>query len=165
MASLPRTERACQSEVGALQSGNSPRRTRSRGRRSPGSRRRSRGDGSSPAPDARPRGSGPGSSPIWNARLLEGDVPERVAELKRELPGNLLSYGFGEPAHGLARHGLVDEVRFWLHPVVWGEGLRPIENGRSPVRMRLIGARRSAPGSCCCRTSLLAAEPAFDWRG
>ncbi|WP_329254410.1 dihydrofolate reductase family protein [Actinoallomurus sp. NBC_01490] len=82
----------------------------------------------------------------WNARLLEGDVPERVAELKRELPGNLLSYGFGELAHSLACHGLVDEVRFWLHPVVWGEGLRPIENGRSPVRMRLIGATTFSSG-------------------
>ncbi|MFB9837670.1 dihydrofolate reductase family protein [Actinoallomurus acaciae] len=82
----------------------------------------------------------------WNSTLIKGDVLERVAELKRELPGTLLSYGFGELAHHLAGHGLIDEVRFWLHPVVWGEGLRPIQDGRSPVRMRLIGATTFSSG-------------------
>lgn len=82
----------------------------------------------------------------WNASLLKGDVVERVAELKQQLSGNLLSYGFGELAHHLAGHGMVDEVRFWLHPVIWGDGLRPLQDGRPPVRMRLIGATTFSSG-------------------
>jgi hypothetical protein len=35
----------------------------------------------------------------------------------------------------------VDEVRFWLHPVVWGDGVKAFHAGGLPVRMRLIGAR------------------------
>jgi dihydrofolate reductase len=76
----------------------------------------------------------------WNASLIEGDPAGRVAELKQELSGNLLIYGCGELAYHLARHGLVDEIRFWLHPVVWGDGVRPFQAGRPPVRLRLISA-------------------------
>jgi pimeloyl-ACP methyl ester carboxylesterase len=74
-----------------------------------------------------------------------------VTALKAELPGHLLSYGCGALANDLARHGLVDEVRFWLHPVVWGDGVRPFHAGDLPVRLRLIAATtfsagRRAPG-------------------
>jgi dihydrofolate reductase len=82
----------------------------------------------------------------WNATLVHGDIATSVAELKRQHTGNLLSYGFGELAHYLARHGLIDEVRFWLHPVVWGDGLRPSRGGMPPVRMRLIGATTFSSG-------------------
>ncbi len=77
----------------------------------------------------------------WNARLLDGDAVEAVAALKAELPGHLLVYGCGELANHLAGHGLVDEVRLWVHPVVWGEGPRAFGAGTLPVRMRLVGVR------------------------
>lgn len=52
--------------------------------------------------------------------VSKGPGKGSVAELKRQHTGNLLSYGFGELAHFLAGQGLIDEVRFWLHPVVLG---------------------------------------------
>lgn len=61
----------------------------------------------------------------WNARLLGPDLAGAVAALRSQHPGHLLSYGCVELANYLARRGLVDEVRFWLHPVVWGDGVRP----------------------------------------
>jgi dihydrofolate reductase len=82
----------------------------------------------------------------WNARLLGPDVAGEVAALKAELPGPLLSYGCGELAGDLARRGLVDEVRFWLHPVVWGDGVRPFHAGGLPVRLRLIAATTFTSG-------------------
>jgi len=50
--------------------------------------------------------------------LIKGDLIERVTELKQELGGNLLSYGCGQLASELARRGVVDEVRLWVHPIV-----------------------------------------------
>jgi dihydrofolate reductase len=82
----------------------------------------------------------------WNARLLGPDAAEAVAALKAEVPGQLLLYGCGELAGDLARHGLVDEVRLWLHPVVWGDGVRAFHAGTLPVRMRLIGVRTFPSG-------------------
>ncbi len=77
----------------------------------------------------------------WNARLLDGDAVEAVAALKERVPGQLVSYGCGELAGDLARRGLVDEVRLWLHPVVWGQGTRAFDAGPLPVRMTLVGVR------------------------
>jgi dihydrofolate reductase len=76
----------------------------------------------------------------WNSRLLGPDVAGAVAALKAERPGQLVSYGCGDLANHLARRGLVDEVRLWLHPVVWGQGVRAFHAGELPVRMSLIGA-------------------------
>jgi dihydrofolate reductase len=87
------------------------------------------------------------SEPLaWNARLLGPDTAEAVAALKAEHSGTLLSYGCGALANHLARRGLVDEVRFWLHPVVWGDGVRPFHAGELPIRMRLISATPYASG-------------------
>ena len=87
------------------------------------------------------------SEPLtWNARLLGPDTAEAVAALKAEYSGTLLSYGCGALANHLARRGLVDEVRFWLHPVVWGDGVRPFHAGELPIRMRLIAATSYANG-------------------
>jgi dihydrofolate reductase len=77
----------------------------------------------------------------WNARLLGADAAEAVAALKEEVPGQLILYGCGELANDLARRGLVDEVRLWLHPIVWGDGVRAFHAGELPVRMRLISVR------------------------
>lgn len=75
----------------------------------------------------------------WNATLIEGDLAEAVPALKQRYPGNLVSYGCGELAHYLAIHNLVDEIRFWVHPVVLGKGTRPFHSLEPPVRMRLTG--------------------------
>lgn len=76
----------------------------------------------------------------WNAQLLGPDLVEEVAALKAKHSGTLLSYGCGALANDLAQAGLIDEARFWLHPVVWGDGVRPFHTGQLPVRMRLIAA-------------------------
>jgi dihydrofolate reductase len=74
----------------------------------------------------------------WNAALVKGDAADGVARLKAELDGDLILIGCGELARHLLDNGLVDEVRFWLHPAVWGEGKRPYEGGRT--RLRLLDA-------------------------
>jgi len=60
----------------------------------------------------------------WNATLIEGDVAEGVSELKKQPGKDILMYGCGELARTLARAGLIDEFRMWVHPVVWGSGER-----------------------------------------
>jgi len=72
----------------------------------------------------------------WNATLVEGDAAEGVARLKQSADGDLILIGCGELARYLLVHGLVDEVRFWLHPAVWGEGARPYQGEK--IRLRLL---------------------------
>ncbi|MEP7022572.1 MAG: CDGSH iron-sulfur domain-containing protein [Actinomycetota bacterium] len=103
-------------------------------------------------PDSQVRASRTLTEPLqWNARLLGGDTADAVARLKDEHAGTLLSYGCGALANHLACHGLVDEV--WLHPVVWGDGVRPFHAGALPVRMRLIAATAYAGASSSAPTT------------
>jgi dihydrofolate reductase len=73
----------------------------------------------------------------WNARQLEGVLADDVAALKRRQNGNLISYGCGEMAHELLTCGLVDELRFWINPIVFGDGARPFLD-RYPVSLQLL---------------------------
>lgn len=76
------------------------------------------------------------SDPLeWNARLLEGELPDAVTTLKTERDGDLIVSGCGEFARNLLAENLVDEVRFWVHPVVWGDGARPFEGATVPMRL------------------------------
>jgi len=72
----------------------------------------------------------------WNATLIEGDAADGVLRLKAELDGDLLLIGCGEFGRHLLERGIVDELRFWLHPAVEGTGARPYEGAR--VSMRLL---------------------------
>ncbi|SDH50365.1 Dihydrofolate reductase [Actinokineospora alba] len=75
----------------------------------------------------------------WNASLIKGDFVDEVRRLKAEHTGNLLSYGCGELAFNLVKHGLADEIHFWVHPIVWSEPVRPF-HGLGHVRMKLKAA-------------------------
>src|SRR5919106_5549416 len=58
----------------------------------------------------------------WNTTLMEGDAADGVARLKGEVEGDLFLIGCGELACYLIANAIIDELRFWVHPRVWGEG-------------------------------------------
>jgi len=76
-----------------------------------------------------------------NATLVEGDVEAAIRGLKTQLPGEISVSG-PELAGNLARLGLVDEIRMYLHPIVLGSG-KPFFSGALP-RLRLVGNDRIA---------------------
>ena len=59
--------------------------------------------------------------PSWNnTEVLAGDLAEAVAKLKAQPGKNIVQYGYGEVTAQLVKAGLVDEVKFWIHPVIEG---------------------------------------------
>ncbi|SHN75494.1 dihydrofolate reductase family protein [Cryptosporangium aurantiacum] len=61
------------------------------------------------------------TNPSWrNSEVLQGDLVEAVAALKKQDGKDILQYGFGSVTTQLIAAGLVDEVRFWIHPVLVG---------------------------------------------
>jgi dihydrofolate reductase len=90
----------------------------------------------------------------WNATVIEGDVADGVSRLKEELEGDLILIGCGELARNLLTAGLIDELRFWLHPAVWGAGERPF-HGEEQVRLDLVASETFNSG-----VTLLRYEPA-----
>jgi dihydrofolate reductase len=81
----------------------------------------------------------------WNSNLLKGDIAEEVAKLKQEPGQDILQYGSGELTHTLLQHGLVDEYRLIIFPVMVGKGRRVFEN--VPLtRMKLLETKTFSSG-------------------
>ena len=60
----------------------------------------------------------------WNASIIQGDVATEVARLKQEPGHNLLIFGSGQLVEYLRQHGLIDEYRLMVFPLVLGSGKR-----------------------------------------
>jgi dihydrofolate reductase len=56
--------------------------------------------------------------------VLRGDVVDEVTRLRAEATGNLLVHGSGQLVRTLVEHGLVDEYRLMMFPIILGSGKR-----------------------------------------
>jgi dihydrofolate reductase len=63
------------------------------------------------------------TDPEWaNTTVISSDVAERVQQLKEEPGQDIVQYGFGAVSTLLTQHGLLDELRLWIHPLFVGKG-------------------------------------------
>jgi dihydrofolate reductase len=60
--------------------------------------------------------------PGWtNTTVLAGeDVVDKIRDLKNHPGRDILQYGYGAVTRLLIEHGLLDELRIWLHPLLVG---------------------------------------------
>ena len=78
--------------------------------------------------------------------LLEGDVAEAIATLKQGDGPELQVHGSGDLVQTLMRHGLIDEYRLWVFPVVVGSGRRLFADGAIPAALKLVDSTVSSTG-------------------
>jgi len=73
----------------------------------------------------------------WNDTVIvRGDVTAEVSRLKRQEGRSLALYGHGLLAQTLLEHGLVDELRLSIHPVLAGRGqLLFRESAKTPLKL------------------------------
>jgi dihydrofolate reductase len=81
-----------------------------------------------------------------NSHLIEGDVPEAVAELKQQPGQDLVMYGCHDLMHSLSGHDLIDEYRLWVYPVVLGKGRSFFEDGVERTDLDLVDTTVVPPG-------------------
>ena len=90
-----------------------------------------------------------------NSTILRGDVAEEVAKLKREVDGVILVAGSAQLVQALVEHGLVDELRLMVFPVVLGSGKRLFGDTTDKVPLQMVGSKTLGAG-----VALLTYEPA-----
>lgn len=91
--------------------------------------------------------SSPATMLDWpNSRLLHGDVPAAVGELKRSSDGNLVIMGSGQLIRSLLPRQLIDEYLLMIHPLVLGSGRRLFEHDNHVVRLRLVDSAVTGTG-------------------
>jgi len=77
----------------------------------------------------------------WNnAHLLGSDVAADVAKLKASEGGDILMYGSPTLMRSLMEHGLVDEYKLWVVPLVLGKGKR-LFTGDNSETMKLTDSK------------------------
>jgi dihydrofolate reductase len=81
-----------------------------------------------------------------NSTILKGDVVDGVSKLKQELDGDIVVYASGRLVHTLMEHGLVDELRLMVYPVVLGVGERLFGETSEKNPMRLVDTRTVGDG-------------------
>jgi dihydrofolate reductase len=84
--------------------------------------------------------------PWPNSTLLEGDVPEAVAELKTQPGKDLGIMGSGELIESLMPRGLIDEYLLMIHPLVLGIGRRLFADGGPLAHLRLVDSTATTTG-------------------
>jgi dihydrofolate reductase len=96
-----------------------------------------------------------------NSTLLRGDVVDAVRELKASDGGSISVVGSGDLAQTLMRHGLVDEYRLTIHPVIVGTGKRLFADGAIPTALTPVSVTTTKGGTVVgvYRTN---GEPGYD---
>jgi dihydrofolate reductase len=72
-----------------------------------------------------------------NSTIVRGDVISAANELRQQEGRGLILYGHGRLTKTLLEHGLLDEVRFAIHPVLVGGGQKPPAATR-PRQLKLL---------------------------
>lgn len=94
----------------------------------------------------------------WNnTQMFSGDVAETVAGLKRDSAKDIFLFGSADLADSLIRHGLIDEFRIGLNPVLLGGGT-PLFKPGEKRRLKLIDSRPLSTGIVILRYVPSAAE-------
>jgi dihydrofolate reductase len=83
----------------------------------------------------------------WNnTTILRGDVLEEVSKLKRDVDGVILVAGSAQLVQALVEHGLADELRLMVFPVVLGSGKRLFRDGGEKHALKLIASKTVGDG-------------------
>ena len=94
--------------------------------------------------------------PEWaNSTVLDGDLAEDVSKLREEYDGDIVVHGSAQLVQALVEHGLVDELRLMVFPVVLGAGKRLFGETSDKRPLRLADSRTVGDG-----VAILTYEPA-----
>jgi dihydrofolate reductase len=83
----------------------------------------------------------------WNnSTLIQGDVAEYVADLKRQDGPEIQVHGSPGLIQTLLESDLIDEFRVWIFPVTLGTGKRLFGHGAHPAALKLVDSKVSKTG-------------------
>jgi dihydrofolate reductase len=83
----------------------------------------------------------------WNnSTLIKGEIPEDVSRLKQQEGKDILVLGSAQLVRTLMRHGLVDELRLMVFPIIVGKGKHLFEEGKDGRILELVDSKTFGTG-------------------
>jgi dihydrofolate reductase len=87
------------------------------------------------------------TDPTWNnSTVLSGELAQEIAKLKQDVAGELQVHGSAQLVQGLLEHGLLDELRLMVFPVVLGSGKRLFGNSEEKRSLSLSDCKTVGDG-------------------
>jgi dihydrofolate reductase len=96
--------------------------------------------------------------------ILRGDIPARVAELKKRPGRDLQIHGSARLGQSMLAAGLVDELRLVIAPVVVGNGRRLFPDGGAAAGLQLVEGK-TTPGGLAIHVYEFAGPPRYGTYG
>ena len=88
----------------------------------------------------------------WNnTRLVKGSAVEEVAELKRQPGKDLYIFGSANLTSTFIQHGLVDEFRVCLNPLILGGGNPLFKPNSIRIKLKLLESKQLKSGCVILR--------------
>ncbi|MGI8860834.1 MAG: dihydrofolate reductase family protein [Rubrobacteraceae bacterium] len=82
-----------------------------------------------------------------NSTLIKGDeFAEGISDLKRQPGKDIVVSGSGTLVRSLLQHGLLDELRMFVHPLLLGSGRRLFEEEEARTALELVDSKTFATG-------------------
>lgn len=87
-------------------------------------------------------------NPEWNnTTVIRSDVVDAIKRLKGQPGMDIVQYGFGQLSYTLLAHGLLDELRLWVHPFFVGSSSQDLLFRPGPLtKLRLLDTKELASG-------------------
>lgn len=82
-----------------------------------------------------------------NTRLVNDNLEKEIKKLKEESPKDSVILGSGSIMTELARHGLIDEFRVMINPIVLGEGTPLFHDLNNKLALKLMQTRAFKSGN------------------
>jgi dihydrofolate reductase len=83
----------------------------------------------------------------WNnSTIIKGNIPEEVDKLKQQEGKDILVFGSADLMNTLMRHGLVDQLRLMVFPIIVGKGKRLFEDGEDGRTLKLVDSKTFGKG-------------------
>jgi len=84
----------------------------------------------------------------WNnSTLIREDVAQEVSRLKRQPGKEILIFGSADLARKLKEHGLIEDYRLMVFPIVLGSGKRLCNNGLDTTVLELVDTNTFGSGA------------------
>ena len=83
----------------------------------------------------------------WENAAVATDLVAYITELKQQEGKPILAHGGASFAQELVKHGLVDEYRFSIHPVVIGKGISMFATTPHLIDLALVSSTPFASGA------------------
>ncbi|HEU0184155.1 MAG TPA: dihydrofolate reductase family protein [Blastocatellia bacterium] len=83
-------------------------------------------------------------NPTWNnTTVIARDLVAEVTGLKQRPGKDIVQYGIGQVTYALLEHGLLDELRLWVHPLILGNKGPQVPHFRDclPTHLNLVASR------------------------